>query len=118
MSGIIMSMHLFEARHPHASDQTQLCLLCGYENGSVTMWGHTRQEELTSIEGRGWDMLWTAKLHVESGEHVTAKTAFCPRSIYLTSSNEVMALAVSKSHHVALTVSADHLIGRYDLVVR
>lgn len=28
-----------------------------------------------------------------------------------------MSMAISRSHHLALTVSADHLIGRYDLKV-
>lgn len=62
-----MSMHLFEAQHPNVSDQQQLRLLCGYENGSVTLFGYTDREHTTSIEGRGWDILWTVKLHVESG---------------------------------------------------
>jgi hypothetical protein len=30
----------------------------------------------------------------------------------------VMAMAVSRDNHLALTVSADHIIGRYDLAVR
>jgi hypothetical protein len=29
-----------------------------------------------------------------------------------------MAMAVSRDNHLALTVSADHIIGRYDLAVR
>ncbi|KZT02625.1 WD-40 repeat-containing protein [Laetiporus sulphureus 93-53] len=91
--GIIMSLHLYEVEHPHVSGRKQLRLLCAYENGSVTMWGYTRLDKETSVEGIGWDSLWNVKLHVES----------------------VMAMAVSRDGSLALTVSADHLIGRYDL---
>jgi len=126
--GLIMSLHLFVHHYtlPPASpvasgsgeaepqSNTQLRLLCGYENGSVTMWGFNgvgtggkdwsetlkgknveqgRWFGRTSVEGVGWEGLWTAKLHVES----------------------VMAMVVSRDDCLALTVSADHLIGRYDL---
>ncbi|RDX57477.1 WD-40 repeat-containing protein [Lentinus brumalis] len=91
--GIIMSMHLMSAPHPHAAGRSRLRLLCAYENGSVTMREYTREDKEVSIEGMGWDVLWTVKHHVES----------------------VMAMAVSKDSSFALTVSADHLIGRYNL---
>ncbi|RPD61185.1 WD-40 repeat-containing protein [Lentinus tigrinus ALCF2SS1-7] len=90
--GIIMSMHLMSVPHPHAADRTRLRLLCSYENGSVTMREYTRDDKETSIEGMGWDVLWSVKHHVES----------------------VMAMAVSRDNSFALTVSADHLIGRYN----
>ncbi|KZT63993.1 WD40 repeat-like protein [Daedalea quercina L-15889] len=93
-TGIIMSMHLYEQTHPHACGQTSLRLLCAYENGAVTCWGYARTGKETSIEGIGWDTLWNVRLHVESA---------------------VMAMAVSNDNSVALTVSADHLIGRYDI---
>ncbi|KAH8099976.1 WD-40 repeat-containing protein [Cristinia sonorae] len=107
--GIIMSLHLFV----HAPS-SQLRLLCGYENGSVTLWGFdgvgTGGEDWsetlkgnigekgnwlgrTSIEGVGWEGLLTVKQHVES----------------------VMAMSVTRDNTLAFTVSADHLIGRYDL---
>jgi len=88
-----MSMHLYEATHPHTSGRTSLRLLCGYENGTVTCWGYTRTDKETSIEGIGWEPLWNVRLHVES----------------------VMAMTVSRDNSFALTVSADHLIGRYDM---
>lgn len=67
--GIIMSMHLFEAQHQNMSGQAQLRLLCAYENGSVALWGHQgRDMRAKSVEGKGWEMLWSAKVHVESGE--------------------------------------------------
>ncbi len=73
--GIIMSMHLSRAPHPHAAGRSQLRLLCGYENGSVTMREHTSSAE-TSIEGQGWDVLWSVRLHVESGTFTSRWT--CP----------------------------------------
>ncbi|KAI0084045.1 WD40 repeat-like protein [Irpex rosettiformis] len=93
--GIIMSMHLFEAQHANTSGQTQLRLLCSYENGGVMLYGYSNRDKVKSVEGLGWELLWNAKLHVES----------------------VMAMAVSRDKCLALTVSADHLIGRYDLEV-
>jgi len=91
-TGIIMAMHLFSA--PSASSSPNpLRLLCAYENGSVTLWSFTRTDKQTSVEGIGWEAIWSVKLHVES----------------------VMAMAVSRHSTLALTVSADHLIGRYDL---
>jgi len=92
--GIIMSMHLFEHAHPNLPDRTQLRLLCAYENGSVTMFGYTRKDRETSVEGIGWDTIWSIRTHLES----------------------VMAMTVSRDHTFVLTVSADHLICRYDLV--
>ncbi|KAI0779107.1 WD-40 repeat-containing protein [Irpex lacteus] len=91
--GIIMSMHLYEAQHENTSDRSQLRLLCSYENGSAMCWGYSNREKAKSVEGVGWELLWNVKLHVES----------------------VMAMAVSRDNRIALTVSADHLIGRYDL---
>ncbi|KAF9805046.1 hypothetical protein IEO21_09207 [Rhodonia placenta] len=95
-TGIIMSIHLYEVAHPHIFGQTQLRLLCAYENGGVTAWGYTRSDRETSVEGAGWESIWNVRLHVES----------------------VMAMAVSRDNSFALTVSADHLIGRYDLQAR
>ncbi|KAI0661582.1 WD-40 repeat-containing protein [Cubamyces menziesii] len=91
--GIIMSMHLSSVPHPNVPERTRLRLLCGYENGSVTMWGYTRDDKEVSIEGMGWESLWTVRLHVES----------------------VMAMAVSPDGSFALSVSADHLVGRYNI---
>ncbi len=63
-----MSMHLFHHPHPHVSDQKELRLLCCYENGGVTLWAYTNQTKLTSIEGIGWENLWTTRLHNETSE--------------------------------------------------
>ncbi|CCM03104.1 uncharacterized protein FIBRA_05224 [Fibroporia radiculosa] len=92
-TGIIMGMHLFQVPYPHSSERQQLRLLCAYENGSVTSWGYMRTDKETSVEGVGWEAIWSVKLHVESG------------ALF-------MAMAVSRDASFALTVSADHLIGR------
>ncbi|KAG1746576.1 WD40-repeat-containing domain protein [Suillus paluster] len=96
-SGIIMSMHLFYAASSAPSSSTsarELRLLCAYENGGVVLRKRTAPENKQTVEGRGWEVLWKSKLHVES----------------------VMAMAVSLDCTFALTISADHLVGRYDLL--
>ncbi|KDR76271.1 hypothetical protein GALMADRAFT_247578 [Galerina marginata CBS 339.88] len=96
-SGIIMSMHLYHHTPNIASSSTSsyknLRILMAYENGSVILREYTRSAKEASIEGQGWDIIWKSKLHVES----------------------VMAMRVSRSNNFAVTVSADHIIGRYDL---
>jgi ASTRA-associated protein 1 len=73
--GIIMSMHLYEAQHQNMSGRAQLRLLCGYENGSVALWGYQGRDMMVkSVEGVGWEMLWSAKVHVESGELICIKS--------------------------------------------
>ena len=63
-----MSMHLFYGTQPTDAGCKQLRLLCAYENGSVTLRGFRHDDQRPSIEGVGWDTLWSVKLHVESGE--------------------------------------------------
>jgi hypothetical protein len=58
-----MSMNLFTA------SERQLQLLSAYENGGVTLWRYTRTDKQTSVEGIGWEAIWSVKLHVESGLH-------------------------------------------------
>ncbi|KAN0120739.1 WD40-repeat-containing domain protein [Russula decolorans] len=93
-SGIIMSMHLLNPSGgaTRMADRA-LSLITSYENGSVKLWRYRNVEKERSIEGLGWECLWSFKLHVES----------------------VMATAVSLDRSIALSVSADHLVGRYDL---
>ncbi|OAX39379.1 WD-40 repeat-containing protein [Rhizopogon vinicolor AM-OR11-026] len=98
-TGIIMSMHLFYATSSAPSSSTstrELRLLCAYEDGGVVLRKRTAPENTQTVEGRGWEVLWKSKLHVES----------------------VMAMAVSLDCTFALTVSADHLVGRYDLLTQ
>ncbi|KAG2347927.1 WD40 repeat-like protein [Suillus weaverae] len=96
-SGIVMSMHLFYSASSAPSSSTsakELRLLCAYEDGSVVLRKQTAPENEQTVEGRGWEVVWKSKLHVES----------------------VMAMVVSSDCTFALTVSADHLVGRYDLL--
>ncbi|KAK0446436.1 WD-40 repeat-containing protein [Desarmillaria tabescens] len=87
-TGIIMSLHLFE--HDGA-----LRILIAYESGNVTLREFVKSDRTTSVEGMGWKVLWKVKLHAEA----------------------IMAMGVTQDNSMALTVSADHLIGRYDLSV-
>ncbi|KAF9223833.1 WD40 repeat-like protein [Gyrodon lividus] len=94
--GIIMSMHLYYVplSSPCTSKAPQeLRLVCAYEDGGVVLRRRITNEGAQTIRGGGWEVVWKSKLHVES----------------------VMAMAVSKDCSFALTVSADHLVGRYDL---
>lgn len=65
-----MSMHLFTRSFlqlsSSANETMQIQLLCGYENGSVTLWKFTRTDKHTSVEGVGWEATWNVKLHVET----------------------------------------------------
>ncbi|KAG5644377.1 hypothetical protein DXG03_008605 [Asterophora parasitica] len=76
-----------------SSHSQELRLICAYESGSVTLRRYTRIDKAKSVEGAGWEVIWDTKLHVES----------------------IMAMRVSHANDFALSVSADHLIGRYDL---
>ena len=107
-----MSLHLFYSSSAAHTSRGQLRLLCAYENGSVTLRGYRHSDDRPSIEGIGWDTLWTVKHHVESGTSPFVKSA------HSSSLMLVMAMSVSRTNSLALTVSADHLIGRYDLTVR
>ncbi|KDQ19260.1 hypothetical protein BOTBODRAFT_27843 [Botryobasidium botryosum FD-172 SS1] len=92
-TGILMSSHLFtDSKSP---SESRLSLLCAYEDGSVTLWTHSRQDggPKRTVEGRYWDISWSAKLHQES----------------------VMGLSVSRDAQLAITVSADHILGKYNL---
>ncbi|KAG6820633.1 hypothetical protein H0H93_014236 [Arthromyces matolae] len=98
-TGIIMSLHVFKALSyapsSSAPSSDELRLLCAYENGSVVLRRYARTNKTTSVEGVGWEVIWNVKLHKET----------------------VMAMCVSRNNDFALTVSADHLVGRYDLKV-
>ena len=111
-----MSMELFQYPCPHETEQKQLRLLCAYENGGVTMWGYANLNRPTSVEGFGWEHIWTVKLHVETGRllHSRSRTTKPP----VADTVLVMAMSVSRDKTIALTVSADHIVGRYDLHVR
>jgi hypothetical protein len=98
-----------------------LSLIAAYENGSVKLWRYRNVEKERSIEGVGWECLWSSKLHVESGEqNLTRSLCLLDTSVNLnvcTTTAAVMATAISLDRSIALSVSADHLVGRYDLKV-
>jgi hypothetical protein len=123
--GIIMSMHLLTASGgaTRMADRA-LSLITSYENGSVKLWQYHNIEKERSIEGVGWECIWSFKLHVESGKRSVHTTFIVPapcRASYnlhiCATVITVMATAVSLDRSIALSVSADHLVGRYDVNV-
>ncbi|KAF9236702.1 WD40-repeat-containing domain protein [Melanogaster broomeanus] len=106
-TGIIMSAHLYYASPSLPSTsaaQRELRLLCAYEDGGVVLRRRITAESTQTVGGRGWEVVWKSKLHVEASLNEIVRVA-------------VMAMAVSKDCGFALTVSADHLVARYDLTV-
>ena len=71
-----MSLNLLPARTGGATNGA-LSLIASYENGSVKLWRYRDVEKERSIEGVGWECVWSLKLHVESGASVHY---CCPRS--------------------------------------
>ena len=64
-----MSMHLFNASGGATRvEDRALSLITSYENGCVKLWRYRDVEKERSIEGVGWECLWSSKQHVESGE--------------------------------------------------
>jgi ASTRA-associated protein 1 len=64
-----MSMHLLPARSgARKPEDRALSLMISYENGSVKLWKYRNVEKERSIEGVGWECIWSLKLHVESGK--------------------------------------------------
>lgn len=71
-----MSMHLFSSAKAFDGEQSsssqntsELRILCAYENGSVVL-RRFAGEKKTSVEGIGWEVIWTVKLHVEASEPI------------------------------------------------
>jgi len=65
-----MSMHLFYAASSVPSSSIsarELRLLCAYEDGGVVLRKRAAPEGKQTVEGRGWEVLWKSKIHVESG---------------------------------------------------
>ena len=65
-SGIIMSLGLFYQKPSDNPLETQLALICAYENGSIVLRRYTSDKE-TSVEGVGWQIIWASKVHTDSG---------------------------------------------------
>ena len=119
-----MSLHLYHQSQNRpsssAAQDKKLRLLCAYEDGSVVLREYDQEDEETSVEGVGWNIVWKSKLHVESSRK---KKQLLSSPLHLTIHllNDffaVMAMRVSRSNDFALTISADNLICRYDLLVR
>ncbi|KAJ7227068.1 WD40-repeat-containing domain protein [Mycena pura] len=119
--GLIMALHLF--RVLPSTDSASACegelrLICAYEDGSVALrrfvgsGTHTDTEPELSVEGRGWEVVWQSKLHVEASSSFIHSWI----KVRIVEISQVMAMRVSRDNHFALTVSADHLVGRYELV--
>jgi hypothetical protein len=117
-----MGLHLYE----QATSDTQassgsktLRLLCGYENGSVVLRQYNRIGREASVEGQGWDVIWKAKAHADTSKFFDKFELLPP---FMSSDSyfihTVMAMRVSRGNTFALSVSADHIVGRYDLTVR
>jgi hypothetical protein len=122
--GIIMSMHLFIASGGATGvEDRALSLITSYENGCVKLWRYRNVEKERSIEGIGWECLWSSRQHVESGER--KRTTFCcacsvlfsTHTLTCATATTVMATAISPDQSIAVSVSADHLVGRYELKV-
>lgn len=65
-----MSMHLYypPLTSPSTSKaERELRLLCGYEDGGVVLRRCTTPEGRQTVEGKGWEVIWKSRLHVESG---------------------------------------------------
>ena len=65
-----MSLHLYHQSQNRpsssAAQDKKLRLLCAYEDGSVVLREYDQEDEETSVEGVGWNIVWKSKLHVES----------------------------------------------------
>ncbi|CAE7159608.1 unnamed protein product [Rhizoctonia solani] len=85
-AGIVMALHIFQT-------ETHTRILAAYESGTVTLWTRSLSDKPRSIEGNGWNSIWSVKHHLEA----------------------VMGMAVSCDNIMAASVSADHLICRYHL---
>lgn len=71
-----MSLHLYattkaseDAQSSSSRDTSELRILCAYENGSVALRRFVGEKK-TSVEGKGWEAIWTVKLHVEASEPI------------------------------------------------
>lgn len=67
-----MSLHLFTVPREQSQSASssaypdELRLLCAYEYGGVILRRYARPDKEKSVEGAGWEIVCTVKLHVES----------------------------------------------------
>ena len=91
-----------------------------FEAGNVECWAfRPTGGKPHSIEGIGWEQLWNVRFHAESGSCLpfTPSDCIAPNMEMVDCNCPVMAMGVSRGSTLALSVSADHLVGRYDLKV-
>jgi ASTRA-associated protein 1 len=63
-----MAHHLYQSSVPDLTD-LQLRLLAAFEDGHVALFARTDTFRSRSVEGMGWDTLWSIEVHVESGSY-------------------------------------------------
>lgn len=64
-----MWIHLYEQANPDTpatSESKSLRLLTAYENGGVILRQYLGKD--ISVESSGWDVIWKAKLHVDTSK--------------------------------------------------
>lgn len=72
-----MSIHLYQQAITGASTSSSaLRVLAAYENGTVVLREYRRSGKDSSIEGQGWDVIWKAKLHVETSNSSFGRLLF------------------------------------------
>lgn len=76
----------------HLYQRNGLQLVTAFESGTVALRANVSDGSPT-VNGQGWQLVWQTKLHLES----------------------VMGMAAARDNSFAITVSVDHLIGRYSL---
>jgi hypothetical protein len=59
-------MHIFLRRFICTTSASDLRFLYVHEDGGVILRKRTAPENAQTIEGRGWEVSWKSKLHVES----------------------------------------------------
>jgi hypothetical protein len=67
VTGVIMALHLLHVPST-TSSKLQLKLVAAYEDGSVALYMFSAKDRQTSVEGVGWDRIWTSKIHKESSK--------------------------------------------------
>jgi hypothetical protein len=69
-----MSLHLLPTRTGDATAVADraLCLIISYENGGVKLWRYRSVEKERSIEGIGWECVWSLRHHFESGVSIVS----------------------------------------------
>lgn len=108
-----MAMELFFREKEGSTSSGHLHLLASYESGEVALHRCSTSHQERSIEGRGWTCIWKTRQHVESGRQLHSKRDVNLNGTLLA----VMAMSISPDRSFALTVSADHLVVRYNLFV-